>query len=959
MKVFHILAVLAFIALTPVVSAQKYTLSGKVLDQSDHSPLPGANVVVKNSEGKVVEGVITDEKGQFTTGSLERGISYTITISFIGYQTLEKSIGAGGKLRDLGTLFLSEKPSELQEVSVEGKLPLATQEGDTVVYNADAYKTNPDADAQDLAKKMPGVEVDNGTIKAQGEQVTKVTVDGRPVFDQDPMLALRSLPASVVEKIQVFDEQSEQSRFTGFDDGQTTKTMNIVTRRSMRNGSFGKIYGGIGSDNRYNGGASVNYFKGNNRISLIGMANNVNQQNFSSEDILGMTSSGGRSGGGFRGGRGGGGYGGGGRGGAGGYSGDRNNFMVGQQPGISKTQALGLNYSGKWGKKIEVTGSYFINHSSNANSQKTVQNFFSTGTDAPYYEEQNTSTSNNLNHRLNMRLTYNIDSSNSILIIPRLSLQDNTSTSDILSKSLQGSDLLNTTVNALNSGLSGYNFSNDVLYRHRFSKAGRTISLDVNAGMNDNQGNTKQKSESIYYADSASNDILNQNTHSVTSGASYRTRLAYTEPLGSKSILMITAGNSFSHNDADKQTFNYEEGTGEYSYRDTALSNVYKSTYTTTEAGTNYRYRNNKMMLMAGLNYQVAQLKSDERFPAEDRIKHNFTSVLPQFMLRYDFSKSVNLRLFYRTMTDAPSVSQLQNVIDNSNPVQLSTGNPDLRQSYQHNLFMRLSAVNTARASTLFVLAGGGIGTDYVVNSTFLAATDTVLADGTELKSGTRLVRPVNADGYRNFRVFGSYGVPIKAIKTNLNFNGAWTYSRTPGVINGLTSFTNSHSFSLGVVLASNISERVDFTVSSSSSYSLAENSVRPEMDNTYFYQRSELDLNLIIWKGIVFTNQVQHQYYTGLSADFNESYFLWNMGIGKKVFKDQLGEFKLSVFDLLNQNKSISRNVTELYIEDTKTDVLKQYVMLSFTYNLRKFGAPPPPVEERPENWRGRPDDR
>ncbi len=942
MKIFHVLVVPALLALSMSMHAQLSSLTGRIIDPSDNSPLTGANVLVNDASGKTVKAGISDENGEFTVRGLQTGTAYTLSISYVGYKTLEKKITINGDMLKAGDLGLEKKPSELEEVSVTGTVPPAVQKGDTIEYNADAFKTNPDAEAEDLVKKMPGVEVDNGTVKAQGEEVKKVTVDGRPFFDQDPTLALRSLPASVVEKIQIFDEQSEQSQFTGFNDGETTKTMNIVTRRSMRNGSFGKLYAGYGTDNKYMAGGSVNLFKGDHRLSIIGIANNVNQQNFSNEDILGMMSSGGRRGGGFQGGGrrpgGGGDYrGGGGMPGGGGF-GDRNNFMVGQQPGISETQAFGLNYSDKWGKKINVTGSYFFNNSSNSSRAETIQDYFSTEGSKPYYTEQNTASSVNSNHRLNMRIDYSIDSSNSILMMPRLSLQNNSSNSGILSNSYEGTNLLNRTSNTLRSGFGGYNFSNQLLYRHRFVKPGRTLSLSVNGSINDRSGNTRQSAESLFYSDSASNELLDQNSHSVTSGKSYNARLAYTEPLGTKSQLMISASHSGSWNDADKQTFNFDESTSAYDLRDTALSNVYQSTYSTTRAGSNYRYRNDKFMLMAGVDYQVAQLRSDEDFPVEDRIGHRFTSLLPQVMLRYDISKSKNLRLFYRTMTNEPSVSQLQNVIDNSNPVQLSAGNPDLKQTYQHSMFLRYSSVNTAKASAFFILFGGGIGYDYVVNSTFLARKDTVLANGAELRPGTRFVMPVNAGGYRNMRVFTSYGIPLKFIKTNLNFNASWNYTHSPGIINGLTSYTSDNNFSLGVVLASNISEKVDFTLSSASNYSVAQNTVREEMNNTYFYQKSELGMNLILWKGIVFNNQLLHQFYSGLSDNYNENYLLWNIGLGKKVFKDNLGEFRLSVFDLLNQNKSISRNVTGLYIEDTKTEVLKQYVMLSFTYNLRKF---------------------
>ncbi len=298
-----VLVSLVLFMLSPGMHAQGTTLTGKILDGSDQSPMEEAYVVVNDPAGRAVAASTTDAKGLFTMTGLRPDISYVMTVTFVGYQQLEKAFVIKGTTLDLGNILLTRKPSELREVSVTGRIPMAVQNGDTVEYNADAYKTNPDAEAEDLVKKMPGVEVDNGTVKAQGEQVKKVTVDGRPFFDQDPTLALRSLPASVVEKIQIFDEQSDQSRFTGFNDGETTKTMNIVTRRSMRNGSFGKLYAGYGTGNHYLAGGSVNLFKGDRRISLIGMANNINQQNFSTEDILGMMSGGGRRGGGFRGGR--------------------------------------------------------------------------------------------------------------------------------------------------------------------------------------------------------------------------------------------------------------------------------------------------------------------------------------------------------------------------------------------------------------------------------------------------------------------------------------------------------------------------------------------------------------------------------------------------------------------------------------------------------------------------------
>ncbi len=252
---------------------------------------------------------------------------------------------------------------------------------------------------------MPGVTVDkNGTVTAQGETVKKVTVDGRDFFGDDATATLRNLPAEVIDKIQVFDKLSDQAQLTGFDDGNTTKSINIVTKKDMRSGNFGRLFAGYGTDDRYSAGGNVSFFNNARRISLIGLTNNVNQQNFSSQDLLGVTSTGNRGGGGQRGG-----------GGGGNFRGGSNNFTVGQQNGIAKTNAFGINYSDAWGKKVDVTGSYFFNNSNTSNNQSVSQQNIITKDSSTYYDENTLSDNKNYNHRVNFRLTYRIDSSNTII----------------------------------------------------------------------------------------------------------------------------------------------------------------------------------------------------------------------------------------------------------------------------------------------------------------------------------------------------------------------------------------------------------------------------------------------------------------------------------------------------------------------------------------------------------------
>ncbi|MCB0581011.1 MAG: outer membrane beta-barrel protein, partial [Phaeodactylibacter sp.] len=330
-----------------------------------------------------------------------------------------------------------------------------------------------------------------------------------------------------------------------------------------------------------------------------------------------------------------------------------------------------------------------------------------------------------------------------------------------------------------------------------------------------------------------------------------------------------------------------------------------------------YRMRGEKAMLFARVHYQWAQLEGEQAFPVADQLSRNFYNLVPGGFFRYEFSKQRNLRVGYRASTNPPSVSQLQEAVDNSNPLRLKTGNPDLQQNYSHRLFGRYSSTNTEKSTVFYAMLSGQYSDNYIGNNTFTATRDTLIAEGITLQQGAQLVRPVNLSGYRNLRGFLTYGLPVKLLKSNLNINLSADYSRQPGQVNGALNYADNTSYGLGLVLSSNISEKVDFTVSSQSSFSTVDNSLSTRLNTQYFSQRSGLLLNLIIANGLVFRTTLDHQLYSGLSEGFDQNYWLWNVAVAKKVFKNQRGEFQLSVFDLLKQNTSIRRNVTEAYIED------------------------------------------
>jgi uncharacterized membrane protein YgcG len=913
---------------------QGNAIMGRVVDGESQAPLIGAHLMLLQLPDSVTQATTTNVDGRFVFRDLRSG-SYELSISYLGYETKVRAIEVtSGPLR-LGDIALAEGAVNLEQVQVTGRVPPATQRGDTLQFNADAYKVNPDASAEDLLRKMPGVTVEGGQVQAQGEQVQRVLVDGKPFFGDDPMAALRNLPAEVIAQIQVFDQASDQAQFSGFNDGETTRGINIITRPGMNTGQFGKIFAGYGDEERYQAGGIVNVFKGDTRLSIIGQTNNINQQNFASEDLVGVTgaqSSGGR-------GRMGGGSGrGGGRPGGGGTS--ASDFLVPQQDGIATTHALGINYSDKWGKKAEVSGSYFFNFSDNDARNDIFRDFVSTSDFGQTYSEESISNRQNINHRFNFRLEYTIDSSNSIILQPRFSLQQNDGREETLGLSVLGAFPQSSTDYLFQPELSGLDFSNMLLWRHRFAKAGRTFSVNLNTGYNRNSGERFLRSINTIFTDLMLADSLDQRAELLTNGWSATANTIYTEPLGEKSQLQFNYQYSYQQSDSEQETYDFVANGQGYDAFNPLLSNIFDNEYVAQRAGAGLRRSGEKGTFNFRMTLEWADLRSTQAFPLDAQVNRSFFNVLPSLFYRYRFSRQEQLRFFYRPSTAPPSISQLQEVVNNSNPLFLRAGNPLLEQSYQHRLMAHYSKTNLEKSSVLFVMLSGQLTEDYVGNSTFIARRDTLVAQGILLPQGGQYIQPINLDGYWNVRGMVTYGQPVAWLKSNLNANFSADYVRQPGLINGALNYARNTRLGGGLTLASNISPRVDFIASSQSNYTFVENTLNTALDNNFFNQSSRLGFNLIIGKGFVFNTELNHQLFRGLSDAFNQDFFLWNMGLGKKFFGKQQGELRLTAFDLLGQNTSIRRSVTDAFVEDLQTIVLQRYFMLTFTYNIRNFGG-------------------
>lgn len=948
-----ILTILFFIIICKLSFSQGITVTGIAIDSIDQRPLIGANTVITGSNKSIAGGASTDLKGKFIIKGVKPG-SYTLKISYVGYKTYRRKITVLQNSLDLGKILVSPGDFEMNEVEIVDKGYIVIQKQDTTEYSADGVKTNNDATASDLISKMPGITVQDGKVQAHGEDVKNVFVDGKPFFGDDPNTVLKNVPAEIIEKIQVYDKQSEQAEFTGFDDGNTNKTINIVTRVRFRNGTFGKLAAGYGDQDRYSAGGNINFFNDRQRVTFLGQINNTNEQNFSNEDLLGVMSDGGggRGGGGMRprgggGGRGpggggpGGGPGGGGMGGPGGFGDHGSNvtdFLVNAKSGLNKTKAGGFNYSDYFDQKLESNSSYFFNQSDNSSQSFANRDYSATSTILQKYSEQNLANSTNTNHRLNFKIDYRIDSVNSIMFQPRFSYQKNDGSSYIYGRTYSGLSTLNSAENNYNTNLEAISASSGLLYRHRFEARGRTLSLMLNNSYSKSDGDKNLYAKNLYYEQTPSIDTLDQQADLMKNGYSFSTNAAYTEPIADFSLLNFSAGYSFSKDKSDQKTYNKSVVTQTYSIMDTSISNVYDKNSNVKSFSLGYMYRKNELNFGFNIGYNISQLKNEQTFPHIINTERTFYSFLPSFNLRYSISMGQNIMVRYRSSNTMPSVEQLQNFLDNSNPLQLSIGNPDLSQDFRHSLSFRYSYTDFETMSTLFLIFNGTFVNNYIGYNTIIAQNKPVVFRNITLNAGTQIKTPENINGYYNLSSLVSYSMPFEFLKSVLSFNFSGSYTRTPGILNSIKNYAHNTGLGGGLVISSNISKELDFNVSSNLTYSIVKNSSQTSSDNNYLNIRDRAKFYWRFLEGFILQTDLDHKYQGGLGDGYDPNSYLWNAYLAVKLFSKDQGEIRVSVCDILDKNNNTQRTVNDYYIEDTQTNVLGRYYQVSFIYNLKVF---------------------
>jgi hypothetical protein len=909
-----------------IASAQQIT--GKIVDNNTKQTIPNAGITLYGSTGSLITSTISTSTGTFDLHYKLSGV-YRLRVSFVGYQNYERDIKLDDQGIHLGTIPLKEKVQNITEVVVKANVPLATQRGDTTVMNASAYKTNPDATVQDLVQKMPGIVMQNGTLQAHGEEVKQVLVDGKEFFKDDITAALKNLPASIVNEIQLYDSQSDQSRFTGFDDGNRLKTINIVTKTGVTKSQFGRLFAGAGKDNLYAAGGNLSLFSNDRRITIVGQTNNTNEQNFAMGNIF--SGSGNQNGppGAQIGAMG---------GSNSGNSDGVNNYSVDTQNGITKTNAIGFNYSDQLSNKITLDGNYFFSSANNSSDQSSLYNY-TVRKGQSYLENKNT-TAHVINHRFNFRLDYDIDDKNSLFIRPSISFQQSDGTNMTVAHTDSATQRLNSFLSSTAPSLKGANISGQMLYRHKFDRKGRTLSIDLNSTTQNKTGDNYLNSTTNYFTSNTTTTV-NEYAHLHSNAYSFSANASYTEPVNRKSMVMLNYMYGYQNGKSNQKAYNYDASTQLYDTPDTTLTNIYKTIYKTNSGGLSYLYKNRRLNLNANLNYQHANLTGENELSNAYSIPSKaYDNVLPSIMLHYKFSSSANLQVDYRTTASAPAIAQLQEVLDKSNPTQLTVGNSHLAQTYQHSLNVRLVAPNTSTATVLMAFLNGSLSNNYIASNTLIAHSDTLLSKYNQtLAKGGQLTTYQNLSGYYNVNGMFGYGFPFTAIKTNLHIMLNANVSRIPSIINNQKNYSKQLTWGGNLIMSSNISQNIDFMINSRVSFSSVDNTLPGQINSHYWNFSSGANINWIVLNHIVFQTNYS------LAGNFqqgnkNEITNTLNCSVGVKFLKKNAGDIRLACNDLLNQNSNFNRSTTTLYTLTHQSNTLGRYYMMTFTYTIGNFGG-------------------
>ncbi len=938
--------------------AMAYNITGTVADGAGE-PLPDATVrLLQASDSAFVKGVIADVNGSFRITGVNKG-KYVLEATYIGYNRLQRDVAVNSSNVKLDTLKIEESSIVLKEATVVGvKTPIKVMQ-DTIEFNADTYKTPPNAVVEDLLKRLPGVEVDSdGKITANGKEVTKILIDGKEFFSDDPKVASKQLPVNMVDKLQVVDRKSDLARLTGVDDGEDETVINLTVKPGMKEGWFGTVEAGYGTDDRYQATFNVNRFWNENQITFIGSANNTND--------LGFT------------------------------DGNGNRFRrFGGDQGINNSQTFGVNFNVGNEEKLRFGGDVMYSHT-DRDTRKRQERQYLFANDPTFEKSNSDARDRGHNVRADFRVEWKPDSFNTLDFRPNFSYNQNNSTSastDALfsARTVNGANVfdvpVNNSINSSDSRGTSYEAGGRLIYNHNFaSHRGRSFSVMANY----NFSNVREKENSMAYTffnnlapgaepadefeeaeqeetdsdpESYRDYVYQQYTDNHTWANNVSTRVSWTEPLGNVKnghFLTMAYRIQYRWNNADKMVYQRspEENPwllpdamnpdfdafvyGDYDFKSN-LSNRFRNDFMTQDIRVGYKKVHAKYNLDAGLSLVPSMSKSDDLINADKSIKERWVwNFAPFLRFRYRMDKQSSVNVNYMGRSSQPSMTQLQPVADYSNPLNVVQGNPNLKPTFSHNIRLRFQKFSPESQRSIMTMADAQIRQNAIISRTLF-----------DSQTGGRYTTYENVNGVWNARVMNMFSQPFGHNKQwSFNNNVYVNYNQQVGYNNELRN------------------RSATFMIAESPSIAFRPQSLELELRPTWRMQHTINSLagvgNTTIhnyggmfngsWYapfGLVLATDLNFTASTGYNEGYNINQWMWNASIAYQFLRDRSATVMLKVYDLLQQKSNIQRSVTANYIDDIEYNSLTRYFMLTFTYKFNTFGKGKQP-ESRNDFRRG-----
>ncbi len=916
--------------------AQKINITGIVAD-GDGKAMENATVLLlASSDSSLVSFGRTKANGTFELKNVNLSANCFLKLTFVGYEPYFQDIAKDTKPTNSNTLELSgirmtPLSKLLNEAVIKAERDPVKINGDTTEFNASSFKVQPNATSEDLIKKLPGMEVDrNGNVKAQGEAVTQVLVNGKKFFGKDPKIALQNLPAGAVDKIKVYDKRSDQAEFSGVDDGEREKTIDIQLKKDYSQGTFGNGTLGGGGENgnmasRFIGKFAINNFSKTQQLSFLGNGNNINQTGFSFDDYAGFTGATRQmaSGGGGR------------------ISSDNSSGVpldMGGTKGYYKTWSGGVNYNKVFSKKTELSMSYFLNDQISDNYTVTDRKNI-LGTSTFFSNTKAKSLTDNMNHRLNVTLDQKIDTFTSLKFTSNLSKTNNTNNSTVESlNSRSDGTPQNRGLNLNTTEGGGMSAQNSLLLRRRFMKKGRTASANVFFNYNQSTSDGNLNATQTFYRNGLGVDsLVKQDDNRVNDRNNYGGTLSFTEPLGKRQYLEANYSYNATVNDAKREV--YKSVNNEQRF-DANLSNKYINDYIYQRTGLTYRINKKEWNFSTGLQYQRSDLNG-QLISRDTVIEKYYNFGLPNLRFEYSPVQGKRMTISYETSVREPSISQLQPINDNTNPLYLSKGNSDLIPEYNHRLRLGYNHFNQSTFSAFF----SNISVNYTNNKITTAQTiDT---------SFRRLSQPINVRNDISSNGFVGYNVPLVPQLLRFNMRSNFSYGRGISLVNSsddvlnpkaktssLENLTNRTSIGLTLGLNLTVRDSFDLSVSGTVNHNVTSFSIQSNNNQKYQVYDVETDFNWRLPLGLKIGSSFTYNIVQGGSLGRSLGIPLLGASISKYMLKQNRGELKFQIVDILNENKGYSRTASENYVQDEYVTSLGRYAMLSFTYAFNPMGG-------------------